>query len=85
MEFKRIDQQDITFFTDLLTASNIRLDQEQLSAYAHDETEDLVFSPDIVLIPENTHQLSEVMAYCNKQGIAVTPQGARTGDRKSVV
>lgn len=79
MIFKRIDQLDIDFFTELLSSSNIKLDPDQLEQYAHDETEDLVYSPEVVLLPESVDQLSAIISYCNKMNIAVTPQGARTG------
>lgn len=77
--FKTVEQKDITFFKELLPSSNIKLDPDLMANYAHDETEDLVFSPEIVLIPESVEQVSEILSYCNQQKIAVTPQGARTG------
>ncbi|UKN02540.1 FAD-binding protein [Paracrocinitomix mangrovi] len=79
MSYKKVDQQDIKYFTDLLSSQNIKLDAEQIAQYAHDETEDLVFSPDIVLVPQNTVHLAAILKYCNEQTIAVTPQGSRTG------
>ncbi len=49
------------------------------SKYASDHTEDLVFYPQIVLKPENTNEVSEIMRYCNENDLIVTPSGARTG------
>lgn len=77
--FKSIEQKDIDHFTDLISSDNIKLDPDQLQIYAHDETEDLVYSPEIVLTPQDVEQLSGIMAYCYENNIAVTPQGARTG------
>ncbi len=54
-------------------------DQEQLLAYGHDETEDLVFPPEIVLIPGSTDEISQILRYCHEHSIPVTPAGARTG------
>jgi glycolate oxidase len=53
--------------------------EEQRHAYSHDETEDLKFLPDVVVKPDNTKQISELLKFCNKHLIPVTPMGARTG------
>ncbi|MFT4600663.1 MAG: glycolate oxidase [Arenicella sp.] len=79
MPFKSISEQDLIFFQSFLSESQIRKDDESILNYSHDETEDLVFSPDIVLIPDATTQVSKILEYCNEYSIAVTPQGARTG------
>lgn len=54
-------------------------DQEQLLDYGHDETEDFVFPPEIVLIPRSTDEISQILRYCHEHSIPVTPAGARTG------
>jgi len=54
-------------------------DREHLAHYGHDETEDFVFPPELVLIPETAEQVSEIMRYCHEHAIPVTPAGARTG------
>lgn len=57
----------------------VLVDEESRSLYAHDETEDLNFLPDIVLRPETAEQISQVMRICNRGQIPVTPRGAGTG------
>lgn len=57
----------------------VSVSAEDLSKYSHDETEDLKFPPHIVVKPENVEHISEIMRYCNKENIPVTPAGARTG------
>ena len=52
---------------------------EQLEKYGQDETEDLVFKPEIVLKPADTAQVSSILKYCNENSIPVTPRGAGTG------
>lgn len=79
MVFKRIDQLDIDHFIALLSSENVKLSPEQIEKYAHDETEDLIFSPEVVLIPQSAQEVAEIMRYCYEKNIAVTPQGARTG------
>ncbi len=54
-------------------------DAENLNHYGHDETEDLLFLPDIVVKPRTAEELSELMKICNEHTIPVTPRGAGTG------
>ena len=54
-------------------------DEENLNHYGHDETEDLVFLPDIVVKPRTAEELSAIMKICNEHTIPVTPRGAGTG------
>lgn len=54
-------------------------DEESLNNYAHDETENLHFLPDIVIKPKTTDEVSRIMAFCNQHKIPVTPRGAGTG------
>lgn len=56
-------------FTDIETRKN----------YGHDETEDYVFPPSVVLKPANTAEISEIMKIANAHSIWVTPIGGRTG------
>ena len=76
--YKPIDAQDILFFQSILNERCI-VDQEVRSVYGHDETEDITIVPDVVLKPETTAEVSEIMRYCNAHAIVVTPSGARTG------
>lgn len=52
---------------------------EVLQNYGHDETENLQFTPELLLKPQTTAQISEILKYCNENRIPVTPCGARTG------
>lgn len=54
-------------------------DEESLNNYAHDETEDLHYLPEVVVKPRTAEEISEIMKICNKSGIPVTPRGAGTG------
>jgi glycolate oxidase len=55
------------------------LDGESLSHYAHDETENLNFLPEVVIKPRTTQEVSAIMKVCNEHLIPVTPRGAGTG------
>jgi glycolate oxidase len=76
--YKPIDAQDIHYFQSLLN-ERCFVDKEVRSDYGHDETEDITIVPDVVLKPETTAEVSEIMRYCNAHSIVVTPSGARTG------
>ncbi len=58
---------------------NVLLDNENRSRYAHDETENLHFLPDVVVKPASAEEISRIMAMCNEARIPVTPRGAGTG------
>lgn len=55
------------------------VDEESLSKYAHDETENLHFPPEVVVKPRTTEEISTIMKLCNEKRIPVTPRGAGTG------
>ena len=55
------------------------VDEESLNKYAHDETENLHFPPDIVIKPISADEISAIMIICNEHSIPVTPRGAGTG------
>jgi glycolate oxidase len=57
----------------------ILADEENLQRYGHDETEELLFLPEVVLKPGSTEEISAIMKLCNAHRIPVTPRGAGTG------
>lgn len=69
----------IEAFRQILGNEQVLVDEESLAHYAHDETEDLHFPPEVVVKPENAEQISQILQLCNKHLIPVTPRGAGTG------
>jgi len=57
----------------------VLVDEESLNNYGHDETEELLYPPEVVLRPRTTEEVSAVMKICNRDKIPVTPRGAGTG------
>jgi len=53
--------------------------EELLRQYGHDETEQLLFLPQVVLRPRTAEEISQIMQICNSENIPVTPRGAGTG------
>lgn len=54
-------------------------DADSIEKYGHDETEDFLFLPELVLRPTQTSEVAAILSYCNSNKIPVTPSGARTG------
>ncbi len=69
----------IDLFKGIVGGAYVFADEESLNNYAHDETENLHFLPDIVIKPRTTAEISQIMALCNEHRIPVTPRGAGTG------
>ena len=54
-------------------------DEETLNNYAHDETENLHYLPEVVIKPRTAEEISAILKICNEDRIPVTPRGAGTG------
>ncbi len=78
-EKKTLFLEHLSAFKDILGDQYVFTDEESLNNYAHDETENLHFLPDIVIKPRTAEELSGVMRICNEYKIPVTPRGAGTG------
>ncbi|MDP2159148.1 MAG: FAD-linked oxidase C-terminal domain-containing protein [Flavobacterium sp.] len=54
-------------------------DVETRNHYGHDETEDYVFPPNVVVKPSTATEISEILKIANQYKIPVVPIGGRTG------
>lgn len=77
--YKSIEKADLDYFLQLLGPEKCSIDSEDLVKYGQDETEGLIFLPDLVLKPSDTHEVSAILKYCYQHTICVTPRGAGTG------
>lgn len=66
-------------FKEIVGSEYVFTDEEVLKVYGQDQTENLLFVPDIVIKPRHAEELSRVMTICNENKIPVTPRGAGTG------
>lgn len=57
----------------------VLFDEESYKKYGHDETEDLLFYPEVVVLPRTTEEISEILKLSNFENVPVTPRGAGTG------
>lgn len=71
--------QQLDLFKEIVGDAYVFVDEENLNRYAHDETENLHFLPDIVIKPRTAQEISKIMMICNAARIPVTPRGAGTG------
>lgn len=77
--YHKITPNDLEIFRTIVGETAVLVDQASLEKYGHDETEDLVFTPEVVIKPNNTKEVAQILAHCHEHKIPVTPQGARTG------
>jgi len=66
-------------FIEIVSEPYVLFDGETLEHYGHDETEQLVYLPEVVLKPRTTAEVSAIMQLCHTHRIPVTPRGAGTG------
>jgi len=74
-----ITKEHISQLREIVGEAYVMLDDESLKNYGHDETEDLLYLPEVVVRPRTTEEISSIMKLCNRQKIPVTPRGAGTG------
>lgn len=69
----------IANFKTIVGDAYVLADEETREHYGHDETEHLLYLPEVVIKPRTTTEISAIMRICNQHKIAVTPRGAGTG------
>lgn len=79
MSYNELNSATIAQLEQIVGPSFIFLDQETRNHYGHDETEDYVFPPAVVLKPGTPEEVSGIMKIASENKIPVTPIGGRTG------
>ena len=77
--YQKIDSQIINQLKQIIDEEDVFLDNDNLEKYGQDETEDLLFKPEVVLKPKTVEQISLIMKFANTMRIPVTVRGAGTG------
>ena len=75
----QITPEILSSLENILQKQNVFTDIETRNHYGHDETEDYVFPPAIVVKPANAQEISEILKLANQHKIPVTAIGGRTG------
>ena len=78
-EFTRLTADDTARFCRICGSEYVTIDAGDLKTYGSDETEDLNFPPDVVVKPQTTEQVAEILRHCNGRRLPVTPRGGGTG------
>ncbi|MCF7832775.1 MAG: FAD-binding oxidoreductase [Candidatus Marinimicrobia bacterium] len=79
MEYTPVNQQDIDRLIEICGVDNVLTAGAIHEDYSRDELAGIRQYPEVVVLPLNTQQVSDVMKYANERHIAVTPRGQGTG------
>jgi glycolate oxidase len=77
--YSKISSSILSTLQQIAGNDNVFFDKEILAQYAHDETEELVYLPEVVVKPSTTEEIAAILKLANKELISVTPRGAGTG------
>jgi len=77
--FGSVGPEDLEALRKIVGSANVLTDEETRALYAHDETEDLSFPPEVVVRPGTTEEVSRTLALADSRRIPVTPRGGGTG------
>jgi glycolate oxidase len=79
MGFQPVTPDLIRQLEEIVGPGFVSSDSEALSLHSQDETEDLRFSPDVVVRPSEAEEVSRILMLANGAGVPVTPRGGGTG------
>jgi len=76
--FNEITKAHISHFETILSSKNVITDADDCKYYSTDWLKKYIGDSQLVLRPENTKQVSEILAYCNQHDLKIVPQGGNT-------
>lgn len=79
MDFNKITEDILARFKAIVGESAVVTAKEEVSNYSHDETEDLIYYPEVVVKPQTAEHISGLLKICNDALVPVTVRGAGTG------
>ena len=79
LTYQKITATIVNQLKQIIDEEDIFLDDDNLEKYGKDETEDLIYKPEVILKPKTVLQISEIMKLANTLKIPVTVRGAGTG------
>ena len=77
--YGKISEEILSRLKEICGSEFVFFDEEKKAKYSSDETEQLVFYPDVVVLPSGTNEISLILKLCTEHKIACTPRGAGTG------
>jgi glycolate oxidase len=79
MPFGTVNDAALDALRAALDQGDMLLSAEDLRHYGHDETEDLMHPPDVVVRPRTTEEVARIVKVCAQHNLPITPIGGRTG------
>jgi glycolate oxidase len=79
MPFEKITPELIQKLVDAIGAENVITDAETLKPFASDYTEDLVFMPEVAVLPRSVEHIQALMRIASEHNVPVTPRAGGTG------
>ncbi|MBA7714146.1 putative FAD-linked oxidoreductase [subsurface metagenome] len=79
--YKKVTQEIIEKLEKIVGQKNLTHDREKMEDYSHDEfsLKDIAKFPELVVKPEKTEEVAEVLRLANTEMVPVTPRGGATG------
>ncbi|XP_051244724.1 D-2-hydroxyglutarate dehydrogenase, mitochondrial [Dicentrarchus labrax] len=78
LPFSRVTPEDVAFFRKILPGRTIT-DPDLLESNNVDWLKSVRGSSEVLLRPQTTEDVSQILKYCNSRNLAVNPQGGNTG------
>uniref|UniRef100_A0A3P8UYX7 D-2-hydroxyglutarate dehydrogenase, mitochondrial n=1 Tax=Cynoglossus semilaevis TaxID=244447 RepID=A0A3P8UYX7_CYNSE len=78
LSFSRLTQDDLAFFKKVLPGRTVT-DPDLLESSNVDWLKSVKGSSEVLLRPETTEEVSQILSYCYSRNLAITPQGGNTG------
>ena len=73
-----LDKKHIDALINIVNKENVYSDKAHLIAYSYDATRTR-FEPEAVVFPRHEQDISDILKYCDKHRIVITPRGAGSG------
>jgi glycolate oxidase len=77
--FTSVTDADVQAFERIVGPAYVRTDPLSLDKYGRDETEDLVFPPEVVVLPASAEEVQAIVRHCYRRRIPITPRAGGTG------
>jgi glycolate oxidase len=77
--YKKINQQDLAYFSAFISAERLISGEAIVEEYAKDELGTVKNFPELVIKALSAEEISKIMRYCNENKIPVTVRGSGTG------
>ncbi len=79
MKFERVTPEIVEKLRSVMGEDGVVTDAETLTPFASDYTEDLVFMPEVAVLPRTADQIQSLMRIATEHHIPVTPRAGGTG------